>query len=96
MLLFPYILIISTQIFKILTILPRFNPFKMNMQNRFLNTKSSFELVCSCCEFTKVILWSKSWCEMFILKFSGIQIFLSKYHFDKLLDSILKYDVTYT
>ena len=26
----------------------------------------------SCCEFTKVILQSKSWCEMFVLKQSGI------------------------
>ena len=29
-----------------------------------------------CCRFTKVIMWSKSWFEMFVLKLSGIQISL--------------------
>ena len=37
------------------------------------DTKSPFEFVFSCCELTKVILLSKSWCEMMALKLSGIQ-----------------------
>ena len=39
-----------------------------------MSTKSPFEFVFSCCEFTKVILLSKSWCETFVLELSGIQI----------------------
>ena len=42
--------------------------FKTNVENRFLSTKLPFEFVFSCCEFTKVSLWSKDWCEMFVLK----------------------------
>ena len=34
------------------------------------STKSPSEFVFMCCEFTKVILYSKDWCEMFVLKFS--------------------------
>ena len=30
-----------------------------------------------CCEFTRVIVNSKSWCEMFVLKLFGIQTCLS-------------------
>ena len=36
---------------------------------RVLSTESPFEFVFSCCEFTKVILKSKSLCEMLVLKF---------------------------
>ena len=36
-------------------------------------TKSPFEFVFLFCEFTKVIVWSKSWCEMFVLNLYGIQ-----------------------
>ena len=39
-----------------------------------MSTKSSFELVFSRSEPTKVILKSKSWCGMFVLKLSGLQI----------------------
>ena len=45
--------------------------FKTNVWNRFLSTKSPG--VFMCCEFTKVFLQSKSWCEIFVLKISGIQ-----------------------
>ena len=41
---------------------------KTNVANVFLSTKSPFEFVHSRCGFTKVILYSKSWCEMFLLK----------------------------
>ena len=47
--------------------------FKNNVSTRFLSTKSSFEFVLQCCEFTKVILQSKSWCKMYVLKLSSIQ-----------------------
>jgi hypothetical protein len=47
--------------------------FKPNFSNRFSSTKSPFEFAFSHCEFTKVLLQSKSWCEMFVLKLSGIQ-----------------------
>ena len=33
-----------------------------------MSTKSPFEF-----EFTKIIMQSKGWCEMFVLKHSGIQ-----------------------
>ena len=46
---------------------------KSNVANRFLSTKSPFESVFSSCEFTKVIMQSKSWCKIFVLKLSGIQ-----------------------
>jgi hypothetical protein len=35
--------------------------------------KINFEFVFSHCEFTKVFLYSKSLCEIFVLKLSGIQ-----------------------
>ena len=47
--------------------------FKINVANRFLSTKSPFEIMFLRCEFTKVILYSKSWCEIFVLKLSCIQ-----------------------
>ena len=49
----------------------------MNISNRFLSTKPLFELVFSSCKFRKVILQLESWCEMFILKLSGIQRLLN-------------------
>ena len=52
--------------------------FKTNYQNRFLNTKLPFEFVFLHCEFAKVILYSKSWCKIFILKLSGIQTFFKQ------------------
>ena len=49
--------------------------FKINVSNRFLSKKSSFEIVFFSFEFSKkVILNSKSWCEMFVSKLSGTQI----------------------
>ena len=42
--------------------------------NPVFDTKSPFEFVFSCCESTKVILQSKSWSEMVVLKLSGIQM----------------------
>ena len=33
-----------------------------------ISTKSPFEFVFQCCEFIKVIVYSKGWCEMFVLK----------------------------
>ena len=47
--------------------------FETNVSNRFLSTKSPLKFVFSRCEFTKVMLKSKGWCEMFVLKPSGIQ-----------------------
>ena len=47
--------------------------FKTNVSNRFLSTKSPFEFVFLCCEFKKVIVQSKSWCEMFVFKISDLQ-----------------------
>ena len=41
-----------------------------------MRTKSPFIFVFSCCDFTDVILWSKSWCEMFVIKLSGIKSFM--------------------
>ena len=40
--------------------------------------KLPFAFVFLGCEFTKVIVYSKSWCEMFELKLSGIKIKLYK------------------
>ena len=48
----------------------------MNVSNRFLSKISPFELVIWCCELAEVILQSKSWCEILILKLSGIQTYL--------------------
>ena len=42
-----------------------------------MSTKSPLEFVFKCCEFTKAILYSKSWCEMLVLKLSGIQKWLN-------------------
>ena len=42
--------------------------FRTNVLNRFLGTKSPFEFVFSRCEFTKVIVQSKSWVEMFVIE----------------------------
>ena len=36
-----------------------------------MSTKLPIEFVFKFCEFTKVILWSKNWCELFVLKTSG-------------------------
>ena len=36
-------------------------------------TKSPFEFLFACCEFTKVIWLSKNLCVMFLLKYFGIQ-----------------------
>ena len=47
----------------------------------FLCTKSPFEFVFQCCEFTDVIVQSQSWYEIFVLKLSGIQKYLK--HFKK-------------
>ena len=43
---------------------------KQTFKNKFLSTKSPIEIEFSRCEFTKVILLSKSRCEMFVLKLS--------------------------
>ena len=65
--------------------------FKISISNRLLSTKSPFEFLFLNWEFTKVILWSKSWCEMFVLKHSGIQIsFISKFKIDDLMFVSLK------
>ena len=45
--------------------------FKMNVSNHFLSTKSSYKLVLSRCEFTKVILKSKSWCKIFLFWYTN-------------------------
>ena len=45
---------------------------KTTVINRVLSTKSPYEFEFFCCEFTKVILYSKSWCEMYVLKHSDI------------------------
>ena len=45
--------------------------FKTNVSTHFFSTKSALEFVLTRCEFTKVILQSRSWCEMFVLKLSG-------------------------
>ena len=50
---------------------------QLNVSNRFLSTKSIFEFVFSWYEFTKVVLQSKSCCEMFVSKLSCIQTILS-------------------
>ena len=47
--------------------------FNQTFQTGF-ESKSLFKFLFSSCEFTKVILQSKSWNEMFVLKLSGIQI----------------------
>ena len=46
---------------------------KTNIENRYLSSKSPSEFVFLCCWFTKVIMQSKSWFEMFVLKLYGIQ-----------------------
>ena len=48
--------------------------FKTNVSNRVLSTKSPFKLMFLSCEFTKVILESKHWREIFVLKLSDPQI----------------------
>ena len=45
-----------------------------------MSTKSTFEFVISCCEFTKVILQLKTGCAMFVLKLFGIQQVLQLIH----------------
>ena len=47
--------------------------YKTNVLTQFFSTKSPFEFMFACCEFTKVTLKSKSWCEMFVLELSGIR-----------------------
>ena len=50
--------------------------FKTNVLNLFLSTKSLLEFMFQCCEVTKVIIQSKSSCEMFVLCLSSIQTLL--------------------
>ena len=48
--------------------------FRMNISNRFLTTRSLLNLyIFLRCEFTRVILQSKGWFEMFVLELSGIR-----------------------
>ena len=62
--------------------------FKTDVLIRFLSTKSSFE-------FTKVILKSKSWCEMFVLKLSGLKTIKKKNLFNYLLNYLFNYLLNY-
>ena len=51
---------------------------KTNILNQFLSTTSPVKIVFSSSEFTEVFLYSKSLCEMFVLKLSFIQISLNR------------------
>ena len=57
-----------------------------------LSTKSPFEFVFECCEFTKVIVQSKSWCDMFVLKLSGLPKNLTLVK-NKIFDHKSKYEM---
>ena len=46
--------------------------FWTNVFKQFLRTKLPVEFLFWCCEFTKVILKSRGWCEMCVKKLSGI------------------------